>query len=473
MSTGTRFTVSIISMFLLMVGVFIFVEHAREKEFKVELLKDKLKDYNDDLNENIARENDTLFMHMDHYIKKHSLSNLRITVINTHGDVMYDNLYKNYRAMNNHLLRNEIIQALKNGTGYDVDRKSNTLGQEYFYVATYYPTQGYIIRSALPYDQHLVQTLTADMRFIWLTLAIALMLSVLLYRFVHRLTTNIRKLRAFAARIDKNEPLDNEVPKNFSNDELGEIAKRITSLYVQLKETEEQQRLLKRQLTENATHELKTPVATIQGFIETILADPNMNEEVRTQFLQRCFKQSQRLTSILNDMSTLHRLDDAPEAYQFDLVDITALIKQVMNETEQALLEHSMTIDNRITERLVINGNFSLLYSIFRNLTDNAIAYAGQGTTIVYTARHECPYWHFTVTDNGIGIPAEHQPRIFDRFYRVDKGRSRKSGGTGLGLAIVKNAVLAHGGNIEVGTPATGGTCFHFTLRDDIDASEK
>lgn len=468
LSTGTKFTISIISTFLLMVGVFIFVEHTREKEFKVELLKDKLKDYNDNLQENILRTHDCSFIQLDGYIKHHALSNLRITIVNTHGDVVYDNLYKNYQAMNNHLLRTEIIQALKTGHGYDVDRKSNTLNQEYFYVATYYPKQGYIIRSALPYDQHLMQTLTADMRFVWLTLAIALMLSILLYRFIHRLTTNIKKLRAFATMIDTKKSLSEGDAPTFSNDELGEIANRITSLYIQLKQTEEQQRILKRQLTENATHELKTPVATIQGFIETILADPNMDESVRTQFLQRCFKQSQRLTSILNDMSTLHRLDDAPEAYQFDLVDITALLKQVFNETEQALHEHQMTIIDQMPQRLVISGNFSLLYSVFRNLTDNAISYAGTGTTIIYSAKHESPYWHFTVTDNGIGIPKEHQTRIFERFYRVDKGRSRKSGGTGLGLAIVKNAVLAHGGNIEVHTPETGGTCFHFTLRDDI-----
>lgn len=467
-STGTSFTASIISMFLLMVGVFIFVEHAREKEFKIELLKDKLKDYNDGLQESLQRTHDTTFVGLDKYIKHHALSNLRVTIVNTHGDVVYDNLYKNYKAMNNHLLRSEIIQALKTGHGYDVDRKSNTLNQEYFYVATYYPKQDYIIRSALPYDQHLLQTLTADMRFIWLTLAIALMLSILLYRFIHRLTTNIKKLRAFASRITNKEALSEGDVPSFSNDELGEIANRITSLYIQLKHTEEQQRILKRQLTENATHELKTPVATIQGFIETILADPNMDESVRTQFLQRCFKQSQRLTSILNDMSTLHRLDDAPDAYQFGLVDMTALLKQVFNETEQALHEHKMSIINQMPQRLVISGNFSLLYSIFRNLTDNAISYAGSDTTITYAAWHETPYWHFTVTDNGIGIPKEHQPRIFERFYRVDKGRSRKSGGTGLGLAIVKNAVLAHGGNIEVYTPEAGGTCFHFTLRDDI-----
>ena len=128
-----------------------------------------------------------------------------------------------------------------------------------------------------------------------------------------------------------------------------------------------------------------------------------------------------------------------------------------------------MTFVNQLPSPLIVRGNASLLYSIFRNLTDNAIAYAGSGTTITISAYHQSPYWHFTFSDNGIGIPQEHQPRIFERFYRVDKGRSRKSGGTGLGLAVVKNAVLAHGGNIRVDTPDEGGTSFTFTLRDDIE----
>ena len=371
--------------------------------------------------------------------------------------------------MSNHLLRDEIIDALKKGEGSDIDRRSSTLHHEYFYVANYFPKQGYIIRSSLPYDQALIQTLTADMRFVWLTLVIAVLLSALLYRFTRQLGNNITMLRSFATLAGTNATLDKKELPKFSNDELGEIADRITKLYIQLQNTKQEQSILKRQLTENATHELKTPVATIQGCLETILTDPSMNDEVRTQFLQRSFKQSQRLTSLLNDISTLHRLDDAPDSYSFDIIDINSLVKQVINETEQQVAERQMVIKNDLPQQLVLYGNFSLLYSIFRNLTDNAISYAGNGTAITISAYHQSPCWHFTYSDDGVGIPKEHQPRIFERFYRVDKGRSRKSGGTGLGLAIVKNAVIAHGGSIRVDTPDAGGTCFSFTLRDDIE----
>ena len=119
---------------------------------------------------------------------------------------------------------------------------------------------------------------------------------------------------------------------------------------------------------------------------------------------------------------------------------------------------------NQLPEHLVVKGNQSLLYSVFRNLTDNAIAYAGDGTTINLTAEEVGDEWHFAFSDNGVGVPAEHLPRIFERFYRVDKGRSRKMGGTGLGLAIVKNAVLLHGGKISVHNRPTGGLEFNFYI---------
>ena len=123
-----------------------------------------------------------------------------------------------------------------------------------------------------------------------------------------------------------------------------------------------------------------------------------------------------------------------------------------------------MHFANRLPAHICVRGNMSLLYSVLRNLTDNAIAYAGVGTTITLTAHEEGEWWHFTFSDNGVGVGAEHLPRLFERFYRVDKGRSRKMGGTGLGLAIVKNAVLLHGGTITASNNPEGGLRFDFTL---------
>ena len=138
--------------------------------------------------------------------------------------------------------------------------------------------------------------------------------------------------------------------------------------------------------------------------------------------------------------------------------------KGIAKATALQLEQKGMKAVVDLPERLVIHGNQSLLYSIFRNLTDNAIAYAGEGTTIQLSAHDEGSQWRFVFSDNGVGIEPQHLSRIFERFYRVDKGRSRKMGGTGLGLAIVKNAVGLHGGSITATCPAEGGMRFEFTL---------
>jgi signal transduction histidine kinase len=125
-----------------------------------------------------------------------------------------------------------------------------------------------------------------------------------------------------------------------------------------------------------------------------------------------------------------------------------------------------MVFKNYLPQDICIQGNWQLLYSIFRNLTDNAINYAGANTTIELSAEQEGSGWHFTFSDNGAGIPENHLPRIFERFYRIDKSRSRAIGGTGLGLSIVKNAVLLHGGSITAQNNPQGGLCFNFTIND-------
>ena len=212
-------------------------------------------------------------------------------------------------------------------------------------------------------------------------------------------------------------------------------------------------------------HELKTPVASIQGYLETILSNPSINETTKEMFLRRCHAQSERLTALLHDISTLNRLDDGASMIDFDTVDIVQLIEDVKKDTALQLANRRMTFDVSLPSSLTVRGNRSLLYSIFRNLTDNSIAYAGEGTTITLSAKEEQTKWRFSFADNGVGVPPEHLPRLFERFYRVDKGRSRKMGGTGLGLAIVKNAVLVHDGVIRATCPPEGGLQFVFTIK--------
>ena len=232
---------------------------------------------------------------------------------------------------------------------------------------------------------------------------------------------------------------------------------------------QEEESRMKRQLTQNVSHELKTPVSSIQGYLETILSNPDLSPDKRQFFLERCYSQSTRLTGLLRDISVLNRLDEASEMFDLTEVNITKLIAEIQKECSQDMEEKHITSEIILPGDPTVFGNNSLLYSIFRNLYDNAIAYAGENIGITVDCYKEDPkYYYFSFSDNGVGIPEEHINRIFERFYRVDKGRSRKIGGTGLGLSIVKNGVNFHKGQISAKSSPGKGVTFFFTLKKKL-----
>ena len=232
---------------------------------------------------------------------------------------------------------------------------------------------------------------------------------------------------------------------------------------------QEEESRMKRQLTQNVSHELKTPVSSIQGYLETILSNPDLSPDKRQFFLERCYSQSTRLTGLLRDISGLNRLDEASEMFDLTEVNITKLIAEIQKECSQDMEEKHITSEIILPGDPTVFGNNSLLYSIFRNLYDNAIAYAGENIKITVNCYKEDPkYYYFSFSDNGVGIPEEHINRIFERFYRVDKGRSRKIGGTGLGLSIVKNGVNFHKGQISAKSSPGKGVTFFFTLKKKL-----
>lgn len=464
-SVGTRLYVSIMAIFLLFAIAFIVFQQVREKQYKIELLNEKLQNYNNQLADAMKYMGKTDETTLDSYVKTHSLPNLRVTIIDNEGHVTFDNLEKNYNRFTNHANRPEVIEAKMKGSGSSVERNSKTLKQEFFYSATYFNDSKITIRSALPYNNDLTKSLQTDQHFIWFALTAIIILTLVLWRFLSRLGANITKLKLFASRADHNESLETEDLIVFPDDELGEIAERIIKIYKRLQSTRQEQDKLKRQLTQNIAHELKTPVASIQGYLETILDNPHIDEETKKQFLKHSYAQSQRLTSLLQDISTLNRMDDAPEIKENVEVNISQMVEDISKETALQLEKHHMSFIINLPENIIVHGNKSLLYSVFRNLTDNAIAYAGNGTTITLDAIENNKDWSFAFYDNGIGVANEHLSRIFERFYRVDKGRSRKLGGTGLGLAIVKNAVMIHGGTIQAKNLPTGGLRFDFNIK--------
>lgn len=231
----------------------------------------------------------------------------------------------------------------------------------------------------------------------------------------------------------------------------------------------EEQERLKHQLTQNIAHEFKTPVSSIQGYLETIIRGKNeggLDEEKELFFLERCYAQGERLNNLLQDISVLNKMGAPGHAYKKEIFDLTQLVNGMLEDVSLALEAQSITVQNDLPRQLFIKGNVSLIYSIFRNLIDNSISYAGQGCTIsINCFRTDDNFYYISFSDNGIGVDDKFLNRLFERFYRIDKGRSRKLGGTGLGLSIVKNAVILHGGTISVKNRLGGGLEFIFTLK--------
>lgn len=473
-SLSRQMFVTVLVLFSVFVLGFVAYQYQREKQFKIGILHTRLKDYNHQLIETLGSGGELSDSVIASYIRSHPLRGLRVTLFDSKGKVFYDNENRSYSTLPNHLERPEIKQALLYGEGFVINRHSNTMNENYFYAATYSPQQELIVRTALPYDFELAEHLRADMTYIWIALAASIVIITFFWLYVRRLGKAIAQLRRFAMLVDSGRSYDDEYETlSFPDNELGEISQNIVRLYKRLQQSQDEQLRIKRQLTQNISHELKTPVASIYGYLETIVENPELTDAQRKTFIERCFAQSKRLTSLVQDISSLNRMDEVLHSLNFQLTDIAEIVSGIQQEVALQLEEKRMTVTNTLDTTLPIKGDPSMLYSIFRNLIDNSIAYSGEGTAVVIRCLEESDRYHFRLSDNGAGIPAEHIPHIFERFYRVDKGRNRKFGGTGLGLSIVKNAVMVHGGTITAVPVDTGGVEFRFTLLKDVTRKKK
>ena len=227
----------------------------------------------------------------------------------------------------------------------------------------------------------------------------------------------------------------------------------------------EQSKSMRQQMTSNIAHELKTPIASVRGYLETLMVNSDLDEEKKKHFLEKALAQSTRLTDLITDIVTLNKLDETGSSFTFEEVDVASVVKEVRDNLITSINKKKISVDIDLDADATVTANRSLIVSVFQNLMENAVTYAGEHITITVKSLPGGPgFRRFSFADNGIGIPAEHQARIFERFYRIDDGRSRKSGGTGLGLAIVKNAILLHKGEISVRTRPGGGTEFIFSL---------
>jgi len=539
------------------------LEKSREQNFKTEALEEKLDSYASIINVSLINRQNNL-QHLD------SLTglfppNIRITLIDNQGAVLYDNALKETSQLESHAQRPEIVNAKTKGKGTNI-RVSNSNRQEYLYYAKRFG--GYYIRVALPYDIKVQDILKADNAFLYYIIGLFILMILLINYVADRFGKSIKQLRDFT-RTDGNSETE------FPDDELGEIGAKIAENYQQLKENkqtialerekllqhvhsseegicffsadksvefynglfiqylniivddsaikpsvvftdrsfeklndflfesdkkenyfetqitkqgkifvirvnvfedhsfevivnditkQEKTRLMKQEMTGNIAHELRTPVTSIRGYLETVL-EQSLDKDKERSFLSKAYNQTLVLSELIQDMGLITKIEEAPQSFQQEPVSIQKLLKSIQSDLEIPLQEKGVTMELNVASDVIVKGNKNLLYSIFRNLTDNVIRYAGNNVRIIVNSYCEGNYFYFSYSDTGVGIADEqHLNRLFERFYCVNEGRTRETGGSGLGLSIVKNAILFHKGTIAVKNRIGGGLEFLFKL---------
>ncbi|MCL2598207.1 MAG: HAMP domain-containing histidine kinase [Paludibacter sp.] len=403
----------IFALFTICIIVF---EQKREGKFKTDELREKLNIYTELIQPRLLG-ND--FQNLDTLIKTFP-DTIRVTIIDKNGNVCYDNVISEISSLENHLNRPEIVEAKKQGTGMNI-RTSQSNNKEYLYYAKKF--NNYFIRAALPYNIQTQNFLKADNLFLYFI--VVLFIAMLL--FIHLVI----------------ESYDKSVE--------------------QYKDHKYRQ-----EITGNIAHELRTPVTGIRGYLETVL-EKQLDREKEKYFIKQAYDQTVILSDLIRDMSLITKIEEAPTSFQLTSVCINELLYGLKNDLQVIMQEKGIEMEWDIPENLAIFGNSNLLYSIFRNLADNVISYAGENVHIQISGFQDKQYCHFYFSDDGVGISDEkHLSRLFERFYRIGEGRTRDSGGSGLGLSIVKNAVIFHKGNIRARNKETGGLEFLFTLKNII-----
>ena len=376
------------------------------------------------------------------YIEKDfdpKIDNLRITVIDSDGKVEYDS-NADIGSMDNHGNRPEVKQALKTGSGSAI-RESGTLEKNTYYYAEKM-NHGRIIRVAKEAGnlwQFGAQIFPIFLVVLILAIGVSLVVAKLLAQSL------IKPIELMAQHLE-----DDKATKTY--EEIQPFMDKIHSQHKALKKSSK----MRQEFTANVSHELKTPLTAISGYSE-LIQNGMTNEEETIRFAGEIHKSAKRLLTLINDTIRLSQLDTSEQKVIYEAIDLYKIAEDCVNMLKFSAENHGITISIHGTNAY-LEGNKEMLEEVVYNLCDNAIRYNNEGGKVDVTVKPVKGKIYLCVEDNGIGISKEHQERIFERFYRVDKSRSKSTGGTGLGLAIVKHIIQQHGAHMELTSEKGKGT---------------
>lgn len=331
--------------------------------------------------------------------------------------------------------------------------------------------------TVLPFDNDVAMAVFPSLGLFWMLVCFAIFITVLAYFSTRYFGRNIAILRSVADRA-ATDP--NFIPQmDYPHDELGDISRQIIHLFnerglalqrerreheVAMHAIEEKGRS-RRELTNNINHELRTPIGVIKGYIDTIVQNPTMDDASRIHFLTKAQEHVNRLVNLIADVSAITRLEEGGGLISTEELDYHDIAFTLANDVRESGAYGNMTFRIDIPLDCKIRGNYNLLSGMLINLIKNAASYSKGNLCELVMTNEDDNFYYFEFRDNGVGVGEEHLPHLFDRFYRVDAGRTRKAGGTGLGLPIVLSTIKAHGGEIEVFNGCLGGLTFRFSLQ--------
>lgn len=473
-----RLFIPVATMMGLMVGILVWYQYRREADFRKEMMEKELAIINNRIlyayDRNMSLEPFIDFIRQ--FYQGSMFQGIRVSVYDQNGRLIHTLGEPVPIDLSDPVYSNPKITADSIGIEESPD-KINSNNNLFFY-SGFKSEDGMItVRTAMPMTRGIHNELTIDTT-VWLVIITVIIIALaIVWFFTRMLSRSVTLLNDFAYRAATGGTFTGL--DKFPHNELGDISREIIRLYRERSEAikradhersvaihaiEEKARITS-QITNNINHEIKTPVGIIRGYLETIIANPDLDEKSRNHFLTRMNTNVERLCQLLNEVSTMTRLDNGGKKVALEMVDMHDLIYQINNDLPASNIAPNFTFSYDIPLDCRVVGNYNLLNDMIYGLIRNSAMHSGGNEIKVKLISENEQFRIFSFADNGTGVGEEHITHLFERFYRVDTGRSRKMGGTGLGLPIVKSTVIALGGTISVHNVSTGGLEFIFSLK--------